>query len=417
MSSPCGTDSGIASKSRDFPSILLQAFSTTLLSTTLLSTTLLSTILLSTTLLSTTLLLLCIGSSLHAGQQPGDDHPAPPLLPVPVAVLETDTFDWGTLVQGKKVEHSFLIENKGRSTLKILKVTSNCGCTTTRYDEEIAPGEIGAIDLEIDTSEFAGGRPRRSAVVLTNDPMNSEIRLWMSGFVEPILKMDTSVIRISGLLNETKSLAIQLLRAVPLPVEIVEVKSVNGIFVVDDLEAADDQSWHLLLSAGTSETSQSIRDELKFKVRVGEDEPFEYPIPVVVQHQDLYRFNPGGNIVFYRRHTAPLDGPVKRDVFQDIHVTSSRPDVRIDDFRARIEDAPEGLFKLDVFEEIPGQHYRLRIQVLKSQRTPQAQGTLVMDLGNGQIRQKTVIAQFRLRPVPKQDSATPEDLTLPPIPR
>jgi hypothetical protein len=340
-------------------------------------------------------------SSVHG--QISDDNPAPPLLPVPVAILETEEFDWGSLIQGQKVQHSFLIENRGRSPLKILKVTATCGCTTTRYDEEIAPGEFGAIDLEIDTSEFAGGKPRRNAVIQTNDPMKSEIHLWMTGNVEPILKMDTSVIRLSGLLNETKTLAMQFLKAVPMAVEILGVESANQQFEVIDLEAADETSWNLILSAGTAETSKSLRDELKVKVRVDGGEPFEYPIPVVVQHQDLYRFSPGGNIVFYRRHTAPLDGPVKREVVQWLDVRSSRPDVSIDAFRARIEEAPEGLFKLEVFEETPGQHYRLRIEVLKTHPTPQAQGTLVMELGRGQIRKKTVVAQFRLRQVPKQD--------------
>lgn len=334
-----------------------------------------------------------------------DDNPAPPLLPVPIAVLETDTFDWGSLIQGQKTLYSFMIENTGRAPLKILKVTATCGCTTTRYDEVIAPGEIGAIDLEIDTSEFNGGKPRRNAVVQTNDPMNSEIHLWMTGHVEPVLKMDTSVIRLSGLLNEPKSLAMQLLKAVPLPLEILSVSSVNQQYQVEDLEQADGESWNLLLSAGTSPISQSLRDELKVKVRIADGDPFEYSVPVVVQHQDLYRFNPGGNIVFYRRHTAPLDGPVKREVIQELDVRSSRPDVRIENFRARIEDAPEGLFRLEIFEELPNQHYRLRIHVLKTHPTPQAQATLVMNLGDDQIRKKTVVAQFRLRPSPKQDPA------------
>ena len=61
--------------------------------------------------------------------QISDDNPAPPLLPVPVAILETEEFDWGSLIQGQKVQHSFLIENRGRSPLKILKVTATCGCT------------------------------------------------------------------------------------------------------------------------------------------------------------------------------------------------------------------------------------------------------------------------------------------------
>lgn len=340
-------------------------------------------------------------SPASSAAQSGDEPPAPPLLPVPVAVLETDEFDWGTLIQGQKIKHSFLIENRGRSPLKILKVVATCGCTTTRYDEEIAPGEFGAIDLEIDTSEFAGGKPRRNAVIQTNDPMKTEINLWMTGLVEPILKMDTSVIRLSGLLTEAKTLALQFLKAVPMKVEILGVKSENQQFEVVDLEAVDEESWNLILSAGTADQSKSLRDELKVRVRVDGGEPFEYPIPVVVQHQDLYRFSPGGNLVFYRRHTAPLDGPVKREVVQWLDVRSSRPDVSIDAFRARLEDAPEGLFDLQIFEETPGQHYRLRIEVLKTHPTPQAQGTLVMELGRGQIRQKTVVAQFRLRPVPK----------------
>ena len=61
-------------------------------------------------------------------------------------------------------------------------------------------------------------------------------------------------------------------------------------------------------------------------------------------------------------------------------------------------------FRLEIIEELPGQHYRLKIEVLKPHPTPQATGTLIMDLGGGIIRKKSVIAQFRLKQIPKQDS-------------
>ena len=353
---------------------------------------------------------------LHAGQSPmtpiskitasdadQSQDPAPPLLPVPIAVIETLEFDWGTLVQGEKTQFAFLIENKGRVPLKILKVTATCGCTTTRFDAEVAPGEVGAVELEIDTAEFPGGRPRRNAVVKTNDPLNSEINLWLVGNIDPILLIEPSVTKISGLVTEKKEKTIFLKKAVDAPVEILDVGSKNGSFKVESLTPTEG-GWNLKISAEPSDGPKSIRDDLQVRVRVDQDHPLDFPLPIVVEHQDIYRFIPGGNVVYYRRHTAPLDGPVKRRVIQEVHVQSARSDIAITEFKARIEDAPEGLFGLQIIEELPGQHYRLEIEVLKSHPTPQAMGTLVMDLGGGEIRKKSVIAQFRLKQIPKQDS-------------
>ncbi|NRA74819.1 MAG: DUF1573 domain-containing protein, partial [Planctomycetes bacterium] len=292
------------------------------------------------------------------------------------------------------------VENRGKAPLKILKVSSTCGCTSTRFDEVIEPGASGIIELQVDTSEFSGGRPRKNAVVKTNDPELSEVHLWMVGLVDPLLQFESSVFKLSGLAMEKKQFITTILPAVELPIALKQAKSKNGSFLVSALESLD-EGWRLTLTAEASKQIRSLRDDLELVISVDDGEPFTIPVPVVVEHKDRILTVPSGNLIFYRRHTAPLDGPVRREVAKEVHVRSVREDLPIVDFSAQIVEAPEGLFDVTVTEVIPGHHYKIRIQVLRTLPVSQARGILRMRLGEGedQVREKGVIAQFRLKPV------------------
>ncbi|MGE4618468.1 MAG: DUF1573 domain-containing protein [Planctomycetota bacterium] len=326
-----------------------------------------------------------------------DDSPLP-LLPVPVIHFEKTEHDWGKVLQGSRVKHVFTVENRGRAPLKILKVTSTCGCTSTRFDEVIEPGASGIIELQVDTTDFSGGRPRKNAIVQTNDPESSEVHLWMVGLVDPLLKMESPVFKLTGLAMETKQIKTIILPAVDLPIEMVEARSKNKTFLVSSLEFLE-EGWLLTLDAEVSTEIKSLRDDLELVISVAGDESLIIPVPVVIEHKDRIAMAPSGNVVFYRRHTAPLDGPVKRDVFQEVQIRSVREDLPIEDFSATMIDAPEGLFDLTVTELIAGHHYKVRIQVLRTLPISQARGTLQIRLGPGEdsIREKGVFAQFRLR--------------------
>lgn len=321
-----------------------------------------------------------------------------PVGPRPIIHFEQLEHDWGKVLQGSLVKHVFQVENRGQTALKILKVSSTCGCTSTRFDEVIEPGSSGIIELQVDTVDFSGGRPRKNAVVKTNDPANSEINLWMVGLVDPLLKLESPVLKLSGLALENKQLVTLILPAVDLPIEMLEAKSKNGVFLVSVLEEQEN-GWQLTLEADESDQIKSLRDDLQLTVSVEGGPPLVIPVPVVVEHKDRITISPSGNLVFYRRHTAPLDGPVKREVKKEVQVRSVRDDLPMENFSAEIIDAPEGLFKMTVSELIPGHHYKIVIQVLKTMPTSQVQSTLRMTIGPGidNVREKGVIAQFRLR--------------------
>ena len=65
----------------------------------------------------------------------------------PVIVWEKTTFDFGDLVQGDKIEHTFKFKNTGNEPLIITNVQVTCGCTTPKgwARDPISPGQSGEI--------------------------------------------------------------------------------------------------------------------------------------------------------------------------------------------------------------------------------------------------------------------------------
>jgi hypothetical protein len=204
----------------------------------------------------------------------------------------------------------------------------------------------------------------------------------MMGLVDPLLQLESRVYKLQGLSFESKRLTTTILPATETPVELIGARSKNGSFSVHALEPLE-KGWRLTLEAGPSETMGSLRDDLELLVDLPERKAVAIPVPVVVEHQDRIRMIPNGNIVFYRRHTAPLDGPVRREVKKELQVRSVR------------DDLP---FEI-VSEVLPGHHYKIVIEVLRTHPVSQAKGTLRIRLGESedQIREKPIIAQFRLR--------------------
>ena len=58
-------------------------------------------------------------------------------------LVAASTVEVGPLIAGETTLAEFPIENTGTEPLRILKVATSCGCTTTSYPETLAPGEKG----------------------------------------------------------------------------------------------------------------------------------------------------------------------------------------------------------------------------------------------------------------------------------
>ncbi|HZR84134.1 MAG TPA: DUF1573 domain-containing protein [Candidatus Binatia bacterium] len=101
----------------------------------------------------------------------------------PRALVREPSHDFGTVEPGALVLHRFEIANVGDQPLDILSVKASCGCTASVLsDRTVYPGQSGAVELALDTSQLSG-RQSKAVYVATSDPGVSEIALVLYGEV------------------------------------------------------------------------------------------------------------------------------------------------------------------------------------------------------------------------------------------
>lgn len=85
-----------------------------------------------------------------------------------VLTLDNDTYEFGEVEEGKKVEHIYHFTNTGKSPLIIADVTVSCGCTTPGFSKQpIKSGEKGSITIVFD-SQNQVGMQHKIVTVLSN---------------------------------------------------------------------------------------------------------------------------------------------------------------------------------------------------------------------------------------------------------
>jgi mono/diheme cytochrome c family protein len=109
---------------------------------------------------------------------------AAPALAGPRLTPEHRVFDFGTVLQGRVVEHSFPFTNTGDADLVIGEVTTPCGCTAVVAGKTvIAPGESSTIDATYDSAARSGD-VERVITVRSNDPEEPEMELTLHTHVD-----------------------------------------------------------------------------------------------------------------------------------------------------------------------------------------------------------------------------------------
>lgn len=95
----------------------------------------------------------------------------PPGTPRPAIFVDPPSYDFGTIPQ-EVVTHSFTVMNKGDKDLVIGKITTSCGCTTAKIDQNIIPpGQKATLEVTFDPLVHdTKGKTTRTVHLETNDP-------------------------------------------------------------------------------------------------------------------------------------------------------------------------------------------------------------------------------------------------------
>lgn len=105
----------------------------------------------------------------------------------PELTVTEPTYNFGTITQGKKVQHNFVIRNSGDAPLHIKEVNVACGCTAAKPSaSQIAPGKSAEIQVVFDSASFSG-KVQKSVAVISNAGKAPNFVLNMEGnILEPL---------------------------------------------------------------------------------------------------------------------------------------------------------------------------------------------------------------------------------------
>jgi hypothetical protein len=99
------------------------------------------------------------------------------------------SFDFGEVKYGQIAEYTFKVKNSGSKILEIKKVATSCACTSAEIEKEIIePNEEIGLRVTYNTGLMSGshakGEQERIIYVKTNDPINPQVEVTISAYVE-----------------------------------------------------------------------------------------------------------------------------------------------------------------------------------------------------------------------------------------
>jgi hypothetical protein len=104
--------------------------------------------------------------------------------PLTTIALAENSFDFGNIKKGDKVEHIYEVTNTGTNPLVISEVKPGCGCTAGDFTKEpILPGKKGTITLHFDSTNFDGNVSKFADVFANVE--KAPIKLTFTANIQP----------------------------------------------------------------------------------------------------------------------------------------------------------------------------------------------------------------------------------------
>ena len=113
-------------------------------------------------------------------------------VPAGYALLEwgTQTVELQARITDKEAVGHFKFKNTGSYPVKILTVSASCSCTAAVADKKtIGPGETGEITATL-TPGRSEGLSQKVVTVITDDPSQKNVFLYLKVFIAPVLSLD-----------------------------------------------------------------------------------------------------------------------------------------------------------------------------------------------------------------------------------
>ena len=123
-------------------------------------------------------------SSVEASSPNLQEEPVGPTTSIKYA---DEVYDFGTVMEGEVVYHTYKFTNTGDEPLIIKNAKASCGCTVPQWSRNpIAPGDEGEIQVKFDTKGRGtpGGKPQSKRVTITANTNPATTYVTIKGLVD-----------------------------------------------------------------------------------------------------------------------------------------------------------------------------------------------------------------------------------------
>ncbi|MDM7915843.1 MAG: DUF1573 domain-containing protein, partial [Candidatus Eisenbacteria bacterium] len=129
----------------------------------------------------------------------------------PMVHVSERNIDFGNVEQFQQLEKVIRISNIGDAPLLLLKIDTDCGCTTgIPADSVIAPGRSTPLRISFATRE-SKGITEKKVTILTNDPAESKVTISLVADIRPLVEMTPERVRFEPLrAGETATQTVRL---------------------------------------------------------------------------------------------------------------------------------------------------------------------------------------------------------------
>lgn len=115
--------------------------------------------------------------------------------------FKEETWDFGTIPQGKPVKHQFSFTNTGKAPIVIQNVQASCGCTTPTWPKEpILPGKSDVIEVQYNAANPGGFN---KSITITSNAASASKMLYIKGTVEAAPKDQTTPEQTPNMMSTT----------------------------------------------------------------------------------------------------------------------------------------------------------------------------------------------------------------------
>ncbi len=304
------------------------------------------------------LLPMCATWAIAIGQQVAPSRVARPQGVAPtgdgprIEFVET-THKFDRVSAGAVIKHNFEFKNTGTKPLQIKSVQPSCGCTPAGdWSKMIAPGQTGAIPVQLSTTNFKG--PIHKTITVTSTALNQPLTtLHLQGEVWVPVAVTPSYVYFSLVAgrSQTSTRSLKIKNNTEKPLEIREVEATPEALATELKTITPGKEFELVVSIAGELPSKSNQGMLKLKTNWEDTPSIDVKVYAHVQ-------NP---IVATPTHLILPAGPLKTAVKRYVTIRSNEKEpLKVEPPAFDGLDQADAI-KLTMTETLKGKMFRIEV--------------------------------------------------------